>query len=297
MPPLLLLTLLFFYGLAYAESNLPSKTLSKAETKLHSSSNQNMEDSKSRKVITNELPAVADASNSPDIQLEAPDKTVEISDYLSSEWWLVYITLTLAIFTAKLYYATVNLGKEARVTSDRQADEMKKSLAVSQESADAAKRTVETMESTAERQLRAYICATFEEPIKPDINNVFSATIAIKNYGQTPAYEVQHFAKIDVKDFPLNKEELDEPDYTDASKLPLAPSSEPIRKSLKLLKQLSSVENAAIVAKEKAIFVWGEIVYVDIFKIKRRTKFCLYTTGSKFTEDMPAYHHYGNDAD
>jgi hypothetical protein len=77
---------------------------------------------------------------------------------------LAVITFFLALYTAKLWKATVNLGKDAKEAAARQASEMQESLMISKDSAvaamksaDAAERTVKTMDRTAENQLRAYV--------------------------------------------------------------------------------------------------------------------------------------------
>lgn len=291
----LLLALLFSCGLACAETNLAPSTPSKDVAKLQSETNQYKGNSESNKDITKGLSSAVEISKLPVIQIEAIDKTEKVHDYFSSEWWLVYITGALAIFTGLLYSATVSLGKEAKETSERQAGEMEKSLAVAKESADAATRTVETMESTAERQLRAYVFATSDEPMTKDSNGALCATITIKNYGQTPAHEVRCAVLIGLYKYPLD-ERLDEPDYVGASKSPLS-NSVPIKQFPTLPRPLNSLEIEAILAKKSAIFVWGEIAYVDIFKKDRRTKFRLYSIGDDLTRRELAYHHEGNDAD
>jgi hypothetical protein len=73
----------------------------------------------------------------------------EARDYSSAEWWLVYvtvglsaITLVLAIFTGWLWNATRKMGNDARLNSIQQANEMRTSLRIAQESADTAKASV-----------------------------------------------------------------------------------------------------------------------------------------------------------
>jgi len=53
---------------------------------------------------------------------------------------------------------------------------------------------------------------------------------------------------------------------------------------------------AAIVKEEGALFLHGELLYTDIFKKKRFTRFCLYSTGEAFKNGKFAYYHEGNDA-
>jgi hypothetical protein len=66
------------------------------------------------------------------------------ANYMSPEWWLVYITGLLAVITGalatytwKLWRATKTLAEDAKQTAERQAREMTMSLQIAQESADA----------------------------------------------------------------------------------------------------------------------------------------------------------------
>jgi len=94
----------------------------------------------------------------------------------------------LAIYTACLWGATKRLAKDAKDTSDRQSREMQESLRIATESANAAKLTVQTMDDTAQRQLRAYISITGGEMVeKIEGSNIFGFKVTFKNAGQTPA--------------------------------------------------------------------------------------------------------------
>jgi hypothetical protein len=80
-----------------------------------------------------------------------PESAKKQHDYTSAEWWLVYITGTLAVFTlglmlytARLWGATVKLGEDAQKTSERQAHEMQESLRIAAIAAEAAKESSET---------------------------------------------------------------------------------------------------------------------------------------------------------
>jgi len=73
---------------------------------------------------TSEQPAVVDLVRAPVVRVEATDVTPKHHDYLSSEWWLVYLTAALAAFTlglvlytAKLYRSSVQVGRDAARTA------------------------------------------------------------------------------------------------------------------------------------------------------------------------------------
>lgn len=272
----------------FAGSNPPVLTPMEAGSQPKANAAQDNEKPEPDKRGTKALPMVIEIGPSSAIKVETTDKTEKYHGYFSYEWWLVYltgamafITFFLALYTGKLYRATVGLGREAKATSDRQGIEMRTSLAIAEKSAATATRTVETMEDTAERQLRAYIFSTHDGPMTIDPNGALFATITIKNYGQTPANEVQCHVFIGLQRLPLDVR-LDPPDYAGGSKSPLAPG-ETIKQFPTLPRPLKQAEIEAIRNNEGAIFIWGEIAYVDIFKKHRRTRFRLYSTGEDFT--------------
>lgn len=65
-------------------------------------------------------------------------ETARMADYT---FWLTIATIILALFTAGLWGITYKLSRDAKKTSDRQANEMKKSLRIAKQSADAATET------------------------------------------------------------------------------------------------------------------------------------------------------------
>lgn len=130
IPVIVILLLLCGVGIC-AESQPPSPTPSKTIKKHENYSSQENHNTQIANQVGSTIP------NHPKTN-ETEEKH---KDYSSSEWWLVYltfalvvVTLGLAIYTAKLYRATVGLGKDAKSTSDRQAAEMEKSLIYCQRS-------------------------------------------------------------------------------------------------------------------------------------------------------------------
>lgn len=126
---------------ARADDSTPSKVV-KPE--------QKAAETASDKRGTKGFPAVIEIEKSSVIRVEATDITERRHDYTNGEWWLVYltgalafVTFLLALYTGKLYRATVRLGEDAKKTSDRQETEMRESLAISKQSADAAKSQAE----------------------------------------------------------------------------------------------------------------------------------------------------------
>lgn len=188
------------------------------------------------------------------------------------EWLIALATLILAAVTAGLVFYTKKLWGITGVLA------------------------LEAKQSS-EQQLRAYVFAKHDKPMFLDPSGALSVEIAIKNFGQTPANEVMCHVFIGLHQFPLSIDlDLDPPDYTKASRSPLAPS-ETIKQFPTLARPMTGAEVEAVTARKGAIFVWGEVLYVDIFKNQRRTRFSLYSTGEDFARGELAYHHEGNDAD
>ena len=175
---------------------------------------------------------------------------------------LVMVTVGLVYYTKRLWGITEVLAGDAKISS--------------------------------EQLLRAYVFARHDSPMFLTKDNALSVEIAINNFGQTPANEVMTHAFIGILPYPLNAP-LDPPDYTKASKSPMAPS-QTIKQFPTMPAALDEPQLNAVMAKQAAIYVWGEIVYVDIFKIGRRTRFCLYCTGEDIGRGELAYYHDGNDA-
>jgi hypothetical protein len=70
---------------------------------------------------------------------------------------LAVITFGLAVFTYKLWSATMTLVKDAESTSKTQSEDTKEQLRIAKENADSTRLMVETMNNTAVVELRAYI--------------------------------------------------------------------------------------------------------------------------------------------
>lgn len=151
---------------------------------------------------------------------------------------------------------------------------------------------------TAKRQLRAYVFMKLEDGAKMlyDANGCLTAPLIIKNFGQTPAYDFISWLHIGLYKFPLDTK-LDQPSYLPtASKAPIAPS-DIFRQYAILPAQLNDAEVEAIRNKTASIFVCGEVIYHDAFKIRHRSNLCLYSTGDDFSRGELAYYHEGNKAD
>jgi hypothetical protein len=102
---------------------------------------------------------------------------------------LVLVTFGLAIYTAKLYHATVGLGKDARNTSDRQATEMEKSLTIAKEAANAAQKSADALPLVEKAYLFIFVELgnKLASPYQTNGDMLFSIHTQITNHGKTPA--------------------------------------------------------------------------------------------------------------
>jgi hypothetical protein len=174
------------------------------------------------------------------------------------------------------------------------------------------------MRVTARQQLRAYV---FVE--ETNLNNIYTpppeevgggykptgaeithphfgpaVILKIKNFGQTPAYDVIHIADIKFADFPL-KSKLRIPASLFTTKTALAPGGAST-KVRNLPAPLSEQEIASLKAGTGAIYVYGYITYRDAFRKRRKTRFKMmygtFTGGIGITTSMTISED-GNDSD
>lgn len=127
---------------------------------------------------------------------------------------------------------------------------------------DAGERQLSHLKESAEQQLGAYVGVSERQIISHDGGNTFVVEISIKNSGQTPAYQVKHCIDADVRDrlsrvaeaFPLS------------ARLPqewvMAPGA-----TWKLVKNIAigGPSGAGSIAKQRDIYAWGRVDYVDVF--------------------------------
>jgi hypothetical protein len=85
---------------------------------------------------TEEYPAVVEVAPSTILRVEAVDKTARPIDYHSPEWVLAgftgvlaTVTAALALYTFRLYRATVGLGRDAKTSAEQQSQRMERSIA------------------------------------------------------------------------------------------------------------------------------------------------------------------------
>lgn len=201
--------------------------------------------------------------------------------------FIVLFTGAIAWFTGTLWRSTSALETSAA----KQSKDMQVSLRIAGESADTAKRTVETMEETAERQLRAYVAVTeakivnIKNPGMPDNQQI---NIQLKNFGQTPAYKGSFWLEpcINDNDFALVKA-VEKPQSARNSNVGIiAPGGDTftVITDFPLLSGDSQVYQG-----KKTFYVYGEFHYADAFAVNRVTYFRYMRKGKGWTHEGNMY--------
>jgi hypothetical protein len=150
--------------------------------------------------------------------------------------------------------------------------------------------------ATNRAQLRAYVFVEDAMITAPILQADWTITYRLKNAGPTPAHKVRSIDTIGVETWEPTKLPVPaEGDYHGS----LAPNGDFIDTEELSLK-LSLEENRAVTSNDgtKAIFLTGQITYVDVFRRTHKTNFCFYWRGriGDKAVQMTAYDK-GNDSD
>lgn len=157
--------------------------------------------------------------------------------------------------------------------------------------------TVIVMIGNGRRELRAYVLVKGAKLESWDsVDDPATATIVVRNYGQTPAYSVDSYVGVAAHDYPL-KIEVKPPSDMKTVKSILAPGGEHIFR-VPTLRPLDSDEIALVSGGYAAIYVVGRISYVDAFKKDQVTNFLLFYGGEIGTapDGLMGPYETGNDA-
>jgi len=151
-------------------------------------------------------------------------------------------------------------------------------------------------EKTATQELRAYVFPRIDENMSYGFDWYRSVPLMIKNFGQTPAYDLACSLYIGLYKFPLDTDINHSEQLASSARSALAPS-EYFRQYACLPDDLNKAEIDSVINKQSAIFISGKVEYFDAFKQKHTTSICLYSTGPDFRKGLLAYYHEGNNAD
>jgi hypothetical protein len=203
--------------------------------------------------------------------------------------------LQLGLFAWQLW-----LIRESLDDTKMAAEAAKQSADAAKIQAETARGTLKVMQDTAERQLRAYISVAPE--IRPNIPDIDVSTgamkhvMVIKNVGQTPATNVVQYVGVGIHDFPspnLDSPHDDQLPYRGRTiivpgqevKIPFGTTLTPA--------QLAAVQKG----DAQRLYVWGLVIYKDIFGVERRTRFQMDFGGEQgFKLGALRWSHDGNEA-
>jgi len=127
-------------------------------------------------------------------------------------------------------------------------------------------------------ELRAYVCVE-SISVTPgtargtpaEFRKKIACHIVIKNSGQTPAYEVRHWAAIDFLP-PSEEEKLEVPPLERVHMSTMPPGGVNTSNRF-LLKSLTPEDGKALKKNEMALFIWGRVEYLDAFGRPRFTNY------------------------
>ena len=130
-------------------------------------------------------------------------------------------------------------------------------------------------------QLRAYLTIGPNENPDTTYANIDSvkpvvwAQYAIKNVGQTPAYNVQYWMNCDVKPSNATIGQFDTSEKLPLMGPPMAPGDRAFPKNFK---RMSWKDLLNIYARKLCFYVWGKITYTDAFGIRHCRDYMFRTT-------------------
>jgi hypothetical protein len=141
------------------------------------------------------------------------------------------------------------------------------------------RQTIETMDKTAERQLRAYVCFVTGGFVAQDRNTDYRYEVRpfVKNTGQTPAYEVFVSSRARLLPFPLPADvDLSVPDEPTAADN-IGPGQSFFFRAW-LDRMLTNEEIAEITTGiGRKLYIYGTVRYKDAFGHRRYTNFCQFS--------------------
>jgi hypothetical protein len=190
-----------------------------------------------------------------------------IADYTL---WLERLTGLLAFSTIGLWWVTERTLRHARTDSERQADDMRASIAAASSAAEAAQKTVEKMTDTGERQLRAYVHISEGRVVFDERGT--RVDFKFKNFGATPASGVHFNCCARWREYPLVSLLEDAPAPRDYGRAVLAPGGPPHAIIIHRNEWLNGI-NQQPPEMQRTLYIYGTIYYVDAFNHPRETHF------------------------
>lgn len=273
-------------ALGQAEENLPSENGNKIATELTTEKSPDFEVGLPQE-FSDLIVQIVDALESLKPRDDYPEKTVrEIADLKAqqemAEWafWMmlssfaaVIVTAVGVVYVALTLKATREAVQEAEVATK------------------AAQDSVEATEKSAVRQLRAYVYV--DHATITNLSGKPKIKVKIKNFGQTPAYSMQHWAAVGFQPYPL-PENLKEPEDFIPAPISDLPPGHDHTSPIPYDRLFSNDERESLRTGENGIYVVGRIAYRDVYDEPRITNYCLFIGGPIGLKEQLAAYDYGN---
>jgi hypothetical protein len=238
--------------------------------------------------LDRQSPSSAQNTESPTEKTEFA-KTEPTRWYTSPEWVLVIVGIITCGFIGWQSYATqiaaqaANTSAEATQASTgviqqqfrtmlRQTFATETAAEATKVSAEAVLAQTDLLRDTAQRQLRAYVCQS-AGMLKFYGTNLFEAQVTIKNFGQTPAYDVQQWMHISIGEHPLRVALPDPPQDLQVSVGIIPPTVE--HWMVGQMNAGTSAPELVLGTPRRTVYVRGRIRYRDAFGERRQTDYRL----------------------
>jgi hypothetical protein len=198
--------------------------------------------------------------------------------------WLVAATIALGLFTALLAYigfrqicVSEKSFKDQSATNGKMIDRMDSQVFIARE--------------TMRKGLRAYLAVDYDEAYTKNDSNF---DFRIRNDGQTPAHDVQGWAKYGTNPYPQPKI-LKGRDLGDDKIKITKGFSGYVNKDGGFISYPERIIDRMAPRNftDSAIYFWGELHYRDIFDGYDTVRFC-YMTGGPYTPGMIGNGQFGN---
>jgi hypothetical protein len=200
-------------------------------------------------------------ANHEQCDLEAQWKAADgASNAARWSWWQMLIsTFGLAglMYNLVLTRKATNIAVEATKEADR-------ALEIAARNADAATKQVAITEHASERQLRAYVFATKCLITEFDYDRGFTVEVEVKNFGNTPAYDLTLWADSFIDDKDVSDERFATREDGTLLKADVGPTAEIHGKITRT--KLTRSDAAALRENLQVIYVHGELTYTDAFR-------------------------------
>jgi hypothetical protein len=264
-----------------------------ARTKQSVPSNQSLPQAADTKIEpdkrgTNESPAIIELRAAPPLRVESVDKTDRPIDRLSSEWLSTYATIALALitgglalYTGKLYRATVQLGAEAKAAGQAQATRMERSIleaaraaTAMEQVATATSNNAQLMSTLFRKQMRAYVSVEIGAAAYQDARLRFEGKPSLVNNGLTPARNVSHAIRAQIIDG-RDRTHVVFPELPPiiVSDVGLAPRQSVVLSAIVYDRLPDDQVDHVMSGNDRRLFVWGKVTYDDVYGDSWETHF------------------------